>query len=104
MSIITDFKLGASGALNLDNVTRSNPEPGETNIAIKRPIVIARAVVNNYSNKVLRAIKEIFFSLSNEATPVDNEKNTSGTTINLREDINIDPTISKIPSIKYVLI
>ena len=40
---------------------------------------------------------EIFFSLSNEAIPVDNEKNTSGTTINLSEDIKIDPTISKIP-------
>ena len=47
---------------------------------------------------------EIFFSLSNEATPVDNEKNTSGTTINFSEDIKIDPTISKTPSIKYVLI
>jgi len=85
-------------------VTRSNPEPGETNIAIKSPREIARAVVNKYSNNVLSAIKEIFFFLSNEATPVDNEKNTRGTTINLRDDINIDPIISKIPSIKYVLI
>ena len=47
---------------------------------------------------------EIFFSLSNEAIPVDNEKNTSGTTINLSEDIKIDPTTSKMPLIKYVLI
>lgn len=47
---------------------------------------------------------EIFFSLSNEAIPVDNEKNTSGTTINLSEDIKIDPTTSKIPLMKYVLI
>lgn len=104
ISIITDFKFGASGALNSDDVTRSNPKPGEKNIAIKSPREIARAVVNKYKDSVLRAIKEIFLSLSNEATPVDNEKKTSGTTINLREDINIDPITSKIPSIKYVLI
>lgn len=100
--IITDFKSGASGALNWVIVARSKPDPGEKIIATNKPTEIANAVVNKYRDIVLNAIKDNFLSLSNEATPVDREKKTSGTTINFKEAIKIDPIISKIPSIKYV--
>ena len=46
ISISTDFKLGASGAINCEFVIKFNPDPGERKIAIKSPREIASAVVN----------------------------------------------------------
>jgi hypothetical protein len=42
--------------------------------------------------------------LSKDATPVDSEKKTRGTTISFKDEIKIEPIVSNKPLTKYILI
>jgi hypothetical protein len=61
-------------------------------------------VVKRYKPSVFEAITDKFILFSSDATPLTNEKKTSGTTISLNKERNICPPVSRSPSTRYKFI
>ena len=98
--ITTSFREGAAVDSNAVGKAKSMPIPGLKISAKVRAIEIAIAVVNKYKDNVFKLIVPILEVEEIETTPQTSEKKTRGTMTNLREAINIWPTISNRPSVK----